>query len=736
MRKKDAASIDDPVRAVRGLLIPDGEARSSGDITLMNGRLAAAFAVETDPPWGLPKGGMIDAAVVRDGRPDHDLLSVFDFLPDGWSGWPNTYVRVRILASGPEEASVGVERDWAETRLNTVYSLKRGEDRLHVVTTMTHKGPDATRPIASAYAMWPKKGHTLTPPGISNTGDGRTDGAPADWSAGYDRDWAMALHAPFAERIEHRGRNMAARHALRPGESRVFEGWLQIRPSGDLAAVIDFEIRRKGLAHGRLTGRALDGEGRPIRHPVVMVEKKGKLYGWTVGERGNYALDLPDGEYRIHAAGFRMGATDPKPVAIAGGRHAAVDFTGISNPAKLIFTVTDAASGAPLDARVRIIEGRRSEVGFLGQGTFFTELDRVGRAEASVPPGDYLFEIEHGADFKTLSKRVRISARSGREENIAIALDPVVEPKDRGWYGVDLHHHGDVLDGAAAPEDAVRSQLASGLDVLFLSDHDSTVNNEAMKALAERRGRLFLPAMEISRSWGHFNVYPLMGDPNEERRPLSGTPGEIFKAARAMGVEIIAANHPYGAYGYFRNLELKNVPGGFSPGFDLVEINLQHPVDPVIRTVYDLWNQGRHCFLVAGTDSHDVQTDVSGSIRTYAHLGAEPTIPNLVAALKKGRSYVSFGPLIFPEILFGSCVRATKGKPLPLNFDLVAVNGLSRVGLVENGRVSESFIFEDGPTQARARFAPTPASGRWYALEATDGKGKKAWTNPIWVVPE
>ena len=52
-----------------------------------------------------------------------------------------------------------------------------------------------------------------------------------------------------------------------------------------------------------------------------------------------------------------------------------------------------------------------------------------------------------------------------------------------GWYSADLHHHSDVLDGNTEAEYVMRSELAAGLDIAFLSDHDSVVNTSHVWAI-------------------------------------------------------------------------------------------------------------------------------------------------------------------------------------------------------------------------------------------------------------
>lgn len=45
--------------------IPEGTAQGANDITLTNSKMPMTFAVDTIPPWGVPRGGIIDIAEVR-----------------------------------------------------------------------------------------------------------------------------------------------------------------------------------------------------------------------------------------------------------------------------------------------------------------------------------------------------------------------------------------------------------------------------------------------------------------------------------------------------------------------------------------------------------------------------------------------------------------------------------------------------------------------------------------------
>ena len=47
--------------------IPRGDALGPNDVTVNNGLFAVSFAVDTAPPWGVARGGIVDIALLRDG---------------------------------------------------------------------------------------------------------------------------------------------------------------------------------------------------------------------------------------------------------------------------------------------------------------------------------------------------------------------------------------------------------------------------------------------------------------------------------------------------------------------------------------------------------------------------------------------------------------------------------------------------------------------------------------------
>ena len=99
--------------------IQDGEARSSGDITVVNEKLAFALAVSSPVPYGVPRGAIIDVAPVVAGSIGRDCVVFADFIPNDWSAWPNTYQHIQVLERGPRRAVVRTVRDWGKVTVTT-----------------------------------------------------------------------------------------------------------------------------------------------------------------------------------------------------------------------------------------------------------------------------------------------------------------------------------------------------------------------------------------------------------------------------------------------------------------------------------------------------------------------------------------------------------------------------------------------------------------------------------------
>jgi hypothetical protein len=328
----------------------------------------------------------------------------------------------------------------------------------------------------------------------------------------------------------------------------------------------------------------------------------------------------------------------------------------------------------------------------------------------SVPiaPGSYRFVVSAGAGVLARDADVPVLVKPRQATHCAAAITPLFDPPARGWYAADLHHHADQAEAVTPPADLARSQLAAGLNLLFVSDHDSNANHAALLKIAAARGVPFVPGIELSPSWGHFNAYPLKPGARLAIDTSTASVAEVLQEGRREGAMIVQVNHPFIPFGYFSSIAAGVAPGGFDGDFDLIEINSSVPNDDakVLAKLWDYWNQGKHYYLTAGSDTHDVWNEQSGRVRTFVHLEGAVTAQSFAAELKAGHAYVTYGPLVFPAVMFGTELHVTPGKPFPLRFALGSIAGLKKAELIGDGASRQSRTFPGAPLKA--------AGMRWW----------------------
>lgn len=111
---------------------------------------------------------------------------------------------------------------------------------------------------------------------------------------------------------------------------------------------------------------------------------------------------------------------------------------------------------------------------------------------------------------------------------------------------IDLHVHSTASDGTQPPAELVRAAAAAGLDVVALTDHDSTAGWAEASAAAAVAGVQVLPGVEISCRLDGVGVH-LLGyliDPDHPglRAELDATRDDRVHRARRM-VQLIAVDH-------------------------------------------------------------------------------------------------------------------------------------------------------------------------------------------------
>jgi hypothetical protein len=713
--------------------IPQGNALDDNDITVKNELFAIAFAVKSASPWGVARGGIIDVAEIHNGKISEDRVSLIDFIPNNWSSWPTTFQQVSIVKNTPEEVIIKTVRDWHSVIIKTTYSIKTNDNMVHISTTMHNEGKKNYSDLLSGYVLWPDGGHLFGVPGLAGIGKGSLANATAKWNAVYDQQWSVGLHAPYADEINYDARDLYKKHNLAPGQSQNFKGWLQISDKGDLSTMVEGQINLENLASGTVVGTVSTTSGKRVELPAVIVLKNNKPYSWSLGKDGHYALTLPVGEYQLYATAKDFSNSNNVTIQVNADKKVTANFDSLLSPGEIEFQVSDANTHKALDAKISIAQGSKPLIAYFGKTTFFTELSPIGHKTISIAPGQYQFKIDYADGFKAKASYIELEVKSAQHQRAKIDIQQMVLPEEARWFSADLHHHADVLDGNTTPEYVLRSQLAAGLDLSFLSDHNTSKNHLIMKSLSDRRGIPFIPSMEISPSWGHFNAYPLNLAQSLDIDTSIASIDQVLASAKRLGAKAIQVNHPSIEYGYLTSVDNDTVPGGFNPNFDLLEINSEtHYIDTINRA-WSYWNEGKAYYLSAGSDTHNVWNSQSGKVRAYVNVPQPLSQDSFIDNLKKGHSYITFGPLIFSKHLFGSNINVKAGEALDLSFDVQAVNGLKSIQLIEQGKIKQQKHIANSSKLTPLTFSMTPTKNTWYSLVVEDGTSNQAFSNPIWI---
>lgn len=125
---------------------------------------------------------------------------------------------------------------------------------------------------------------------------------------------------------------------------------------------------------------------------------------------------------------------------------------------------------------------------------------------------------------------------------------------------IDLHTHSSASDGSDPPADLVASAAAAGLDIVALTDHDTTEGWSEAADAAVQSGIRLVPGIEISTTWKGAGVHllaylvdpddvPLMAElrriREDRRRRLTAIVARLASSGMSLDVdEILAAAGP------------------------------------------------------------------------------------------------------------------------------------------------------------------------------------------------
>jgi hypothetical protein len=565
--------------------------------------------------------------------------------------------------------------------------MEPARDLLTASLAVTHEAGSSTHTYALRFSIAPE-GRTVFSPGVGELGGASgaeagtivvdddehpfafvsTQGALAVTDAEPDTDQAGArprlVMSARAETAQKRAIGAAAGKPARL-DIAILVGASSQAVWGRLNRLLHVGVAPvTGIVtgtHERAHVIAVDEDG----HPRVRA---------AVDLQGRFTIEAPTTAVQWLAA---LEATHTSaPVRFVPGSGAELKLD-VSAGGELYVKLTDGDTGQPLIGRliVKGIEGTLDpsfgpDYRASGAGPLMDILE--GEVKTPLPAGKYRVAATKGIEWSIDSQVVEIV--SGHLRSIELAPRHVVPTP--GMIGCDLHVHArPSFDSPVTPEDRVLSLVSAGVDFAVPTEHNMVGDyTPSLDVLHLTKQLSHVPGIEVTTynpRFGHFGVFPY--NPAAGVPPFKGTTaGALYAAARRGDpTRIVQVNHPRlpQNIGYFNivNFDPKSgrVPG--IPPFDTIEVyngyelNRRELTERVMEDWFALLNLGRRMAATGSSDSHRIQYQWAGYPRTYAlvdpRAAGDTGLPidtkEVVAALKKGRSFVTSGPILELELMDG-----------------------------------------------------------------------------------
>jgi len=390
-----------------------------------------------------------------------------------------------------------------------------------------------------------------------------------------------------------------------------------------------------------------------------------------LGNHSPLDLWLPAGRYLARAHFFpgidelplQVSAGSRRPIVLrepSGGRVRVRlrDRTGAHVPGKVTFVGLDPTRTPYFRPHDPVRSGRYWES---FKNSCFPAAEGT---EVDLPAGTYLVAASRGPAF-TLDQRT-ITVRGGFRLDLELTIDRVLDT--RGLLSVDPHLHTLESDGAVTVAERVRSLVAEGVEVAIATDHNRLTDyRPAVKALGFEGELETVIGNEVTvPDLMDFNTYPVApraGAPEGGALdPRFGEAGPAFRAARDRDpAALVQVNHPRGwDYDFLNIYDLEtgsaaSARPGFDTSFDLFEAINGPRFDAegntaAVRDWMHLLNRGIYRPIVGSSDSHEIDGDEPGYSRTWVAYDRPATGSfderALVEAMRRGRSFVSNGPVV------------------------------------------------------------------------------------------
>lgn len=309
-----------------------------------------------------------------------------------------------------------------------------------------------------------------------------------------------------------------------------------------------------------------------------------------------------------------------------------------------------------------------------------------------IPFGHYRIVAARGLEYELATADVELPANRG-EITVDLPLARTVDT--RGYFAADMHIHSGSPDGTGSwdslvtPEDRVKTEAASGIEVVVSSDHDYLTDLGAPIAhlWPEAPPMASIVGDEASASFGHFNAMPVAVDATRTdtngalsaAQVQSMSPKQLFERLHGLPTApLVQLNHPRLPFAaYFndpRTCDWHDLtrPPRCSLDFEAIEVlngwlACAGKVHETLDDWYALLGFGVTLAATGNSDTHGSSNIEAGFPRSYVRV-ANDSVPGFdegefVGAVRARRVVATTGP--FLTLRVGSEAEGDMVAPTP-----------------------------------------------------------------------